>query len=162
MRVACCCDGDGSVELVERVLGRVGPIRALLLVHCIDLGPDRDVHLIQERLLGRQHIAERHQQAMTASEEARAAEILGDAAAEAVQTGFGGTIESQVLHGRPEREIVHWLETTAADAVALYPRPPARQSPAGPRSIGHVARYIVDHAPCDVLLLRGPGPWRLR
>ena len=99
MRVVCCCDGDGSVELVGRALGRVGPIRALVLVHCIDLGPDRDVRLIQERLLGRQHSAEHHQRDMTATEEARATEILSAAAAEAVRTGFGGTVESQVLQG---------------------------------------------------------------
>jgi nucleotide-binding universal stress UspA family protein len=28
------------------------------------------------------------------------------------------------------------------------------QVPRGPASIGHVARFIIDHAPCDVLVLR--------
>lgn len=155
MRVACCCDGEGSAELVQRALARVGPLQSLLLVHCVDLGPDRDVRLIQGRLLGRRHIPEHHRRDMTAAEEARATDILAEAAAGAIAAGFTGEVSSTVLHGRPEREIVRWLETSAADAVALFPRPPARWAPPGPHSVGHVARYIVDHAPCDVLLLRG-------
>ena len=36
----------------------------------------------------------------------------------------------------------------ASEGSAGHPR-------LGPASVGHTARFVIDHAPCDVLLLRG-------
>jgi nucleotide-binding universal stress UspA family protein len=52
-------------------------------------------------------------------------------------------------HGRPEREVV-----SAADGAGLLIL--ARdgdRSRLGPRSIGKATRFVVDHAPCPVLLV---------
>jgi nucleotide-binding universal stress UspA family protein len=52
-------------------------------------------------------------------------------------------------HGRVEHEVVAAAET--ADLLVL-----ARdgdRSRLGPRSLGHATRFVVDHAPCPVLLV---------
>jgi nucleotide-binding universal stress UspA family protein len=159
MRLVCCCDGDGSDALIRRSLARLGAVSTLVLVHCIDSGPEHDVHFIQDRVLHHHHhhLHERHEAEMAESLQGRAVTILEEAAVAARAAGFVGDLQTRALHGRPEREIVHLLGEEGADAVALFPRPPARQHGSGPHSVGHVARFIIDHAPCDVLLLRGAG-----
>jgi len=57
--------------------------------------------------------------------------------------------------GRPEREIVNVAAEWRADLVILCPRAEYGGKPTiGPESLGHVARFVVDHAPCPVLLVR--------
>lgn len=57
--------------------------------------------------------------------------------------------------GRPEREIVNTATEWAADLVVICPRSPQSAGPPlGPKSVGHVARFVLDHAPCPVLLVR--------
>lgn len=154
MRVVCCCDGEGSAELVRAALGRLAPIDRLVLLHCIDSGPEHDVHLLQEGRWGRHQPDRDRDAAMARAEEERAVEVLREAAAAARGAGYTGEAEARVRRGRPEREIVRALTELAADVVVLAPRPSARQGPPGPHSLGHVARFVVDHAPCAVLLLR--------
>lgn len=160
MLLICCCDGEDSETLIRRSLARFGAVATLMLVHCIDSGPEHDVHFIQERVFHHHHhhLHEQHTAEMAESLQTRAAAVLEAAVAAARAAGFAGDLQTRALHGRPEREIVHLLAEERADAVALFPRPPARQQGSGPHSVGHVARYIVDHAPRDVLLLRGAGP----
>lgn len=157
MLLVCCCDGEGSDALIHRALARCGDVATVVLVHCIDSGPELDVHFIQERVFHHHHhhLHEQHTAAMAESLQVHAAAVLEAAVAAARAAGFAGDLQTRALHGRPEREIVRLLAEENADAVALFPRPPSRQQESGPHSVGHVARYIVDHAPCDVLLLRG-------
>lgn len=57
--------------------------------------------------------------------------------------------------GRPEREIVASLSEKPADVCVIARRSDwVEDSRTGPRSVGHVARFVLDHAPCAVLLLR--------
>jgi nucleotide-binding universal stress UspA family protein len=71
------------------------------------------------------------------------AEELLDAAAERLGRPAGRLTEP----GRPEDAVL----AAAADAdVLVVPR--ATLDP-GPRSLGHAARFVVDHAPCRVLLV---------
>ena len=51
--------------------------------------------------------------------------------------------------GRPEREVV----AVAADADLLIVARDGDQSRLGPKSLGKEARFVVDHAPCPVLLI---------
>ncbi|GAA1810202.1 universal stress protein [Planosporangium flavigriseum] len=52
-------------------------------------------------------------------------------------------------HGRPEREVV----AASADADVLVLARDGDRSRLGPRSLGHATRFVVDHAPCQVLLV---------
>jgi nucleotide-binding universal stress UspA family protein len=51
--------------------------------------------------------------------------------------------------GRPEREVV----AACADADLLVLARDGDRLVLGPRSLGHATRFVVDHAPCSVLLL---------
>jgi nucleotide-binding universal stress UspA family protein len=66
-------------------------------------------------------------------------------------------VETHLWEGRPEWEIVETAAGWRADLVGLCAR--SRYDGfemIGPASVGHVARFVVDHAPCPVLLLRAP------
>jgi nucleotide-binding universal stress UspA family protein len=57
--------------------------------------------------------------------------------------------------GRPEREIVNTAAEWRADLTIICPRAEYGHKPTiGPKSVGHVARFVLDHAPCPVLLVR--------
>jgi nucleotide-binding universal stress UspA family protein len=63
-------------------------------------------------------------------------------------------IAQLVARGRPEQEIVAAAERLAADVLVLCPRPRTGPTEAGPRSLGHVSRFVVDHSPVPVLVVR--------
>ena len=155
MRVVCCVDGEGSAGLIAATLARLAAIETLTLLYCIDVGRQGEVRLAQGSILGRMHRGESHDTQLGAAEEQRAATVLAEAAIAARNAGYRDQLETRVVHGRPGHEIVQALTDLRADVVTLYPRPPARQTPPGPHSVGHAARFIVDHAPCAVLLVRG-------
>jgi nucleotide-binding universal stress UspA family protein len=65
------------------------------------------------------------------------------------------TVSPALVAGQPEREIVLAARDWPAELVVVGARrhvgaPP----PPGPHSVGHIARYVTDHAPCPVLLIR--------
>jgi nucleotide-binding universal stress UspA family protein len=63
--------------------------------------------------------------------------------------------ETQLREGRPEWEIVETAAVWRADLVVVCARSRYdRFEMIGPASVGHVARFAVDHAPCPVLMLR--------
>jgi nucleotide-binding universal stress UspA family protein len=63
-------------------------------------------------------------------------------------------ITQLVGQGRPEQEIVAAAKRLNSDAVVLCARPQSGPTEPGPRSVGHVARFVVDHSPVAVLLMR--------
>ena len=66
----------------------------------------------------------------------------------------GVEIATLVARGRPEQEIVAAAGRLKADAVVLAPRPRSGPTEPGPRSVGHVARFVLDHSPVPVLFIR--------
>jgi nucleotide-binding universal stress UspA family protein len=83
---------------------------------------------------------------------AASAERLLDSAARRL----GRTCTRWARVGRVEREVV----TAAEDAGLLVLARDGDRSRLGPRSLGHATRFVVDHAPCPVLLVwpeRAPG-----
>jgi nucleotide-binding universal stress UspA family protein len=55
----------------------------------------------------------------------------------------------EIRRGRVEREVV----AAAEDADLLIVARDGDRSRLGPKSLGHAARFVVDHAPCPVLLV---------
>jgi nucleotide-binding universal stress UspA family protein len=85
----------------------------------------------------------------------RAEEIGGeDALKEALDTlqALGLRGNTRLERGRPDQVIVEVARRVNADLISIQ----ARERAGHPRqgSVGHTARSILDHAPCDVLLLR--------
>ena len=69
--------------------------------------------------------------------------------------GYYAGGETMEREGHPEREIVNVAAEWRADLVIVCSRAAYRTiDEIGPKSVGHVARFVVDHAPCPVLLLR--------
>ena len=60
--------------------------------------------------------------------------------------------------GRPEQVIVSLAGELTAQLVVLHARESPQAYPrVGPPSVGHTARFVVDHSPTIVLLLRERG-----
>jgi nucleotide-binding universal stress UspA family protein len=76
---------------------------------------------------------------------AKSAQALLDKAAARLQVSN----TTDVRRGRVEREVV----AAAEGADLLVVARDGDQSRLGPRSLGHAARFVVDHAPCPVLLV---------
>jgi nucleotide-binding universal stress UspA family protein len=82
----------------------------------------------------------------------RISEFALDSAAELLDAAalrLGRPCDRIGRHGRPEHEVV----TAAADADLLIVARDGDQSRLGPKSLGKEARFVVDHAPCPVLLI---------
>ncbi|WP_212987790.1 universal stress protein [Actinoplanes auranticolor] len=78
--------------------------------------------------------------------------LLAEAAIElldAAAARLGRGAVRQTRQGRPEREVV----AACADVDLLVLARDGDRSRLGPRSLGHHARFVVDHAPCQILLV---------
>ena len=79
---------------------------------------------------------------------------MTSAAAESWLVSSYRPVELLTARGRPEREIIRVAEERGVALIALGG---GRGQPGhypGPYPLSPVARYVVDHARCDVLLLR--------
>jgi nucleotide-binding universal stress UspA family protein len=66
----------------------------------------------------------------------------------------GSTITSELRRGEPEHEIIAAAAASQTGTIVLAARPRSGPTDPGPRSLGHVARFVIDHAPVPVLLVR--------
>jgi nucleotide-binding universal stress UspA family protein len=80
-----------------------------------------------------------------ADDTARAERLVQDALAAAPGA------EGVVLHGPPGPSICRWAEATGAGLLVVASRHPGRW---GMSVIGPVTRYLMDHAPCAILVVR--------
>jgi nucleotide-binding universal stress UspA family protein len=146
------------VGFVARVAGAGGSAVDLTLLHVVDL---------EARMLAGEGLAMRHapwparsqsatDRRLDEADEAGAAALLA-AWKERFEAEFPAAvaITSVVRRGRPEQSIVRAAEDVGADAIVLSARPGPRAAEPGPRSVGHVARFVLDHSPVPVLLVRG-------
>ena len=122
----------------------------ILLLHVADPGTPEVAHGSYAGLLGRGH---RERDPGTRLEQlgATSATNLLDAAAN--RLARPSTRSERV--GRPEREVI-----AAADGAGmLILARDGDQARLGPKSLGHTSRFILDHAPCPVLLVwAAPAP----
>ena len=128
-----------------RSLAPAGAPVTLLAV--ADTGPAGAAHGAFSGLLGRGGADPGQRLAELAGQEA--GDMLDAAAAR-----LGRPTDRVLRHGPAEREVT----TAAQDATLLVV---ARDGPGdGPRSLGKAVRFVVDHAPCAVLLIWPDGPGR--
>ena len=151
MRILCCLDGTNSEQLSRAVaLFATSDSLTYGLLYVIDSDPRKEIERSRERFLRRPTgpLGPRQHQ-MREVEQASALDILNEGlralpGAEAIQR-----------EGRPEREIVNCAAEWQADVILILPRTNYGERPAlGPKSVGHVARFVLDHAPCPVFLVR--------
>jgi nucleotide-binding universal stress UspA family protein len=155
MRVLCCLDGTNAEQVSKTVvlfLKQEGQTFALLYV--TDSGPHKEMELSRVRFLRPPDLSLPRRAQIHQAEEASAQDIL----LEGQRYLNLGEVEKVHLVGRPEREIVNYAASWRADLIIICPRSIYNEKPAiGPKSVGHVARFVLDHAPCPVLLARQPA-----
>jgi nucleotide-binding universal stress UspA family protein len=150
MRVLGCLDGTNAEQIgyAAQMFTTAEPLTIGLLT-VIDVGPRKDIDRMRERFWRppMQHQPLTGQ--MLAAETAAAHETLNAGLA------YAKGAETLLRQGRPELEIVNTASEWAADVILIGARAEYGEPPhVGPRSVGHVARFVLDHAPCPVLLLR--------
>lgn len=150
MRALCCLDGFN----IEQIRGAIANLLqntniTVGLLYVIDSGPHGDLERQRERFLRGPAMPPRRREQMQQAEAGSAQDIL-DEGVRAFPQG-----ERLRRAGRPEREIVNCAAEWRADLILICPRTIYDDKPAlGPKSVGHVARFVLDHAPCPVLLVR--------
>jgi len=171
MNILCAIGTRGGSELVRRVLEVTGPAHELHLLHVIDVGPR---HTLEHLLHGPRHrppppppprgppppqagvqpppLPERERR-ISEAEESAASAALEEARLEAERAGVRFHLHS--TSGRPEQLVVASAEQLACQLVVIRASEAGTGTPRlGPASVGHTARFVLDHAPCDVLLVR--------
>ena len=148
-RVLYCLDGTNVVQIgqAKAMLATESQTAGILFV--IDSGPREDIGRARERFLRRPGPPPLREEEMRQTENATAKDIL--------EEGLLHLPDAEILErqGRPEREIVNCAAEWRADLLVICPRAQYGAKPGvGPKSVGHVARFVLDHAPCPVLLVR--------
>lgn len=150
MKVLCCLDGTNTDVLKNAIAGMLRPDSLEIgLIYVTDTGPHDELERQRERFLRPPGMPPARREQMRQAEASSARDILDEAG-----RAFPG---AEHLHsiGRPEREIVNTAATWQADLILICPRTVYGDKPTiGPKSVGHVARFVLDHAPCPVLLAR--------
>ena len=148
MRLLCCLDGSNIERLSEAVKAYLLTEQLTIgLLYVTDSGPHGDMGLQRERFLRPPRPGPERRERMREAEQSSAQDILEEGL-----RYFPGA-ETLRREGRPEREIVNLAAEWNADLILVCPRSPQSGGPAlGPKSVGHVARFVLDHAPCAVLL----------
>ncbi len=155
MRVICAIGRRGGPELINRLTKIMVNKAEYLLLHVIDTGPR---HHLEDYLRGPLHRLPHHdkparQEAVKAAEET-AGQASIEETMEAAQN-VGLNVSSSIKQGRPEEIIVQVAHERQADLIVIWAREGAvGRAPIGPASVGHTTRFVLDHAGCDVLLLR--------
>jgi len=150
MRVLCCLDGTNGkqVSKAREMLSATQPL-TLGILYVIDTGPRKDIEHTRERFLRRPGPPRSREDEMEQAELAAAQDLLDEG------LRYIPNAETFRRQGRPEREIVNVAAEWQADLVIICPRGEYGGKPTiGPKSVGHVARFVLDHAPCPVLLVR--------
>ncbi|GCE50234.1 nucleotide-binding universal stress UspA family protein [Thermosporothrix hazakensis] len=150
MRILCCLDGTNNEQIRDAVKNMLrAEERTLAVLYVTDIGPEMQIEHQRIRFLRPPRPPQPRREQMRKAVEMTAHEILEEGS-----RSLDGA-EKIERTGRPEREIVRVAQEWQADIVVLCSRGSLETaSPPGPKSVGHVARFVLDHAPCPVLLLR--------
>ncbi|SRR5487761_2187493 len=154
MRILCAIDLRSGPDLVRHIGAfAAGGITELILVHIIDTGPRQDLEQRWDMMRRGPHTDPARVQALAMAEESAGQAALAEALTQAQQLGIPS--RTQLERGKPEQVLVQLAQRTAVDLVVVRAREWGSQQPLlGPRSVGHTARFVLDHASCDVLLVR--------
>ncbi len=146
--VLVAVSGEETVEFWTEVRALVPPTAAIEMFHVIDDAAAHQIGLRAAHLPGRDP-AHGLPPASYGAERHGAEALVADAVA-----ALGRPASSAIARGRPGHTIVERAAERRADCVVVGVRAAAVRVAADPHSLGHAARFVVDHAPCPVLLVR--------
>lgn len=154
MRVLVLVDGLHTEALIDGLASTLRIDRAeLLLVSVRGPGPRAGLDLVRHRPGGHRLPPHRERELVEAERSGGASAL---AEAESRARALVATVKSMQLAGEPGRAVCDMAAREQVDVIVI--RAGGRDQPhLGPKSLGPTARFVTDHSPCPVLLLRG-GP----
>ncbi|MFN8592006.1 MAG: universal stress protein [Thermomicrobiales bacterium] len=149
-----CLDGYRVDSVLDAAAATLNPALAWVLFFVSDTRPTEEVEHALQRLPGRD--SGRHRAEARIRHVVKWSEEDVRAAVTAWLNAADYPAELVVRRGRPEQEILRLAEERSVSLIALGGGRglPGRYPGPGPAPLSPVARYVVDHALCDVLLLR--------
>ena len=123
-----------------------------VVVHVVDERPHKEIEMVERRTLLRRNLPSERVDRMQSAEREAAQRVLDRAQRILAREGFTNALVGQIImRGRPEGEIVRVADDRGVALVIVCGR---RERHPGPKSIGKVARFGLDHVNCDVMLIR--------
>jgi nucleotide-binding universal stress UspA family protein len=135
------CEGTWPAS-VDAALSLAPPGARITLLHVTSQAPADAARGAYRGLLGRAGPGPGEQ--LDALAAAAAADLVDEAARR-----LGRDCDRLEIHGQPERAVV----AAAVNADLLVVARDGDRSRLGPKSLGKETRFVVDHAPCQVLLV---------
>ncbi|MDX3259751.1 universal stress protein [Streptomyces sp. NPDC093228] len=129
---------------VDSAVTRATPDEEIVLLYVCDDTVPETAHGAFAGLLGRGHPERDPGHRIEVLSEAAAHELL-----DAAERHLGGPARQVLVRGRTERKVVE----AATGADLLVCARDGDRSRLGPHSLGPMTRFVVDHAPCPVLLV---------
>ncbi|MBO0683681.1 MAG: universal stress protein [Candidatus Dormibacteraeota bacterium] len=153
MRILVGVAERGAPELLAE-LDRIRPLPEdeVWLAHVIDNGMRGEVELRRGHLMPRP-LPPHRLRAIGVAEREAARAATEEAAA--VAATLAASVQVSIEEGEPGRVLSRLAEVHGCDLVAVAARVDRTDPLAGPHSVGHTARFVLDHSPRPVLLLRG-------
>lgn len=156
--ILICLSGLDTQEFIARAVPHIPLDRHLTLLYVVDTRSAEELGYMAQRTPGRPGLSPEHASLMQNAEMQTAEAVLNEAGEQCMQAGFNAqNMRREVRKGRPEQQIVELAKQPDANIGLIVIGSAYKRGPhltPGPASIGHVARFVVDHSPCDVLLLR--------
>jgi len=153
MNILFAIQGAEDAAFFRRVAA-VAPLERaqhLLLAHVIDTGPRGGIELGRERYLGRRALGEVRSADLQQAEEAQARSSVQFARQALGELGVADDrLQEVVLRGKPNEELRRLAEEEKVDLIVVQ----GRAGKPGPHSVGKTARFLIDHSPHGVLLVR--------
>jgi nucleotide-binding universal stress UspA family protein len=137
-----CVRGFGIPRLLDRASELLPDGFAWTIVHVVDQRPEAEVERAIGNLPGRRGGLDRMHQSVDQLQH----DVQEEVERWLQEHGRGATLS--FLYGVPETEIVELARQSGAEIVVLGARPEV-----GPHRFGHVSRFVIDHAPCSVLVI---------
>jgi nucleotide-binding universal stress UspA family protein len=149
MKVVICLSGLDTEELLKEAFSRINPAVQLLLLYVVDTRPAEELGYIRRTKL---FSGKSFEQKMEQADIVLAHQVLEEAREFCSATGFSDKIiATELRRGRPEREITHFATEVQADMVVIGVRYKGG-------NVGPVARFVIDHTPCDLLVVKEAAP----
>jgi nucleotide-binding universal stress UspA family protein len=151
--IVCAIGLRRGPQLLQRLTPLLKSGEDLLLVHAVDVTPRQRWEQMPSPLRPGPHPNPERDRQMNEAEINLGQTILAEALAEAQRLGWTAAVRLE--RGKPERVLVQVAQEIGAKLLVEFARELPEGHPIiGPSSVGHAARFVLDHAPCPVLLLR--------
>lgn len=152
VRVVVCVDGAVPDALLDAAVPLLSDAAVWIPTHIVDARGRRDLGFLRGGITGAGPLSRSQQQSIDAATAEHTRSILE--ATESTLRKRGLAYEPpQIRVGEPGREICGVAVAVGASLIVLFGNRGSRRA-TGPGSVGHTARFVLDHAPCPVLLVR--------